>query len=76
MKLDDAEVAEIKKLPAAEQAAALAQAVCPVSDEHLGSMGPPYKVTVEGRTFYLCCSNCEKKVKADPKAVIAKLDKK
>lgn len=38
-------------------------------------MGKPLKVTAEGRTFYLCCENCQKDVKADPKAVIAKLDK-
>ncbi len=59
-----------------EQPAALAQAVCPVSGHHLGSMEKPIKVTAEGRTFYLCCDSCEDKVKANPKSVIAKLDKK
>jgi hypothetical protein len=76
VKLSDEEKAAIKELPAAEQATALAQAVCPVSTENLGSMGKPLKVTAEGRTFYLCCKNCEKEVKSNPKAVIAKLDKK
>lgn len=75
VKLTDEEVASIKELPADEQPAALAQAVCPVSDEHLGSMGAPIKVTAEGRTFYLCCKGCQKDVKEDAKAVIAKLDK-
>jgi hypothetical protein len=75
VKLTDEEQTAIKELPAAEQAVALAQGVCPVSTENLGSMGKPLKVTAEGRTFYLCCKNCEKDVKADPKAVIAKLDK-
>jgi YHS domain-containing protein len=75
-KLSDEELAEIKKLPAAEQDAAIKQAVCPVSGEHLGSMEKPVKVTADGRTFYLCCGNCEKEVKANPKGVIAKLDKK
>jgi len=70
------ELAAIKELPAAEQATATAQAVCPVSTEHLGSMGMPRKVSAEGRTFYLCCKSCEKELKANPKAVIAKLDKK
>ena len=46
-----------------------------MSAHHLGSMGKPIKVTAEGRTFYLCCDDCEEKVKADPKGVIAKLDK-
>ena len=71
-----AEIDEIKALPAGEQATALAQAVCPVSGEHLGSMGMPLKITAEGRTFYLCCKGCKDEVTANPKAVIAKLDKK
>jgi outer membrane biosynthesis protein TonB len=74
-KLTNDEIAEIKKLPAAEQDLALKQAVCPVSDEHLGEMGMPVKVTAEGKTFFLCCKSCEKEVKADPKAVVAKLAK-
>ncbi|AMV38692.1 hypothetical protein [Planctomyces sp. SH-PL62] len=76
VKLSDEEIAAIKKLPADEQDAALKQAVCPVSDEHLGAMDMPLKVTAEGRTFYLCCEGCKKAVEEDPKAVIAKLDKK
>ncbi len=73
-KLSAEELAEIKKLPAAEQDAAIQQAVCPVSTHHLGSMEKPVKVTAEGRTFYLCCAECEDGLKADPKGVIAKLD--
>jgi YHS domain-containing protein len=76
VKLTDAEIAKIKTLPAAEQDLALKQAVCPVSGDHLGNMGAPFKIVAEGRTFYLCCKSCEDDVKADPKAVIAKLDKK
>jgi hypothetical protein len=76
VKLTADEQAAIKELPDAEQATAIAQGVCPVSTENLGSMGKPLKVTAEGRTFYLCCKNCQKELKANPKAVIAKLDKK
>ena len=75
-KLTADELAAIKELPATEQAAAIQQAVCPVSDHHLGSMEKPFKVSAEGRTFYLCCKGCEEDFKADPKGVIAKLDKK
>jgi YHS domain-containing protein len=75
-KLTADELAAIKELPAAEQAVAIQQAVCPVSSHNLGSMEKPIKVTAEGRTFYLCCESCEKELKANPKAVIAKLDKK
>ena len=69
------ELAEVKKLPADEQDAALAQALCPVSTEHLGSMGTPIKVSAEGKTLYLCCKGCQKDFDADPKAVLAKLAK-
>jgi YHS domain-containing protein len=71
--LSSEEVAEIKKLPEAEAAVALKQMVCPVSGENLGSMGMPYKVSAEGKTFYLCCKSCNKDVVADPKGVVAKL---
>jgi hypothetical protein len=74
-KLSADDLKGIKELPAAEQDAAIAQAVCPVSTHALGSMGKPVKVTAEGRTFYICCDDCEGKVKTDGKAVVAKLDK-
>jgi YHS domain-containing protein len=71
--LSDEEVAEIKKLPGGEAERAIQQAVCPVSGENLGSMGVPVKVMAEGQTFYLCCKSCNKDVRDDPKAVVAKL---
>jgi hypothetical protein len=74
-KLTDEDLAGIKQLPKAEQDVAIAQVMCPVSSENLGGMGKPIKVTAEGRSFYLCCKNCEKDVKDDPKGVLAKLDK-
>jgi hypothetical protein len=74
--LSSEQLTAIRELPADEQKLAISQKVCPVSDEPLGEMGKPVKVTAEGRTFFLCCKDCAKDVKADPKAVIAKLDKK
>jgi YHS domain-containing protein len=76
VKLTADELAAIKELPAAEQDQALKQVVCPVSNHNLGSMGKPSKVTAEGRTFYLCCDDCQEELKKNPKAVIARLDKK
>jgi len=69
-------VAEIGKLPAGEKEIALAQIVCPVSGEHLGSMGKPVKVSAEGKTFLICCKGCTEDITKDPKAVVAKLNKK
>jgi YHS domain-containing protein len=74
--LTEAQIAKIKTLPAAEQDAALKQAVCPISGDHLGTMGTPFKIALEGRTVYLCCDGCEDKAKQDPKAVLATLDKR
>ncbi len=75
VKLCAKELADIKELPQADQDAAIAQAVCPVSTHHLGSMGKPMKVTAEGRTFYICCDGCEEDVKTKGKEIVAKLDK-
>ena len=75
VKLTDEEIANIKKLPADEQEAALKQAVCPVSGENLG-MDVPIKVSAEGRDFYICCGGCKDAVEKDPKGVLAKLDAK
>ncbi len=49
---------------------------CPISGEKLGEgdMGEPINYVVNGRLVRLCCKGCVKKVKADPAAVIAKLD--
>jgi YHS domain-containing protein len=44
-----------------------------VSGEPLGSMGKPYKVTVKGRTFFLCCEGCEAELQAHPDKYLKKL---
>ncbi len=66
--------AGLKALTEADRAAALKQKICPVSDEALGEMGKPPKITVEGREVFLCCTACEKKLRSDPKKYFAKLD--
>jgi hypothetical protein len=73
--LDPEELEEVQKLPADQQALAIKQVSCPISGEHLGSMGKPVVQTVEGKTFFLCCKSCVKEVQADPKAALAKLPK-
>jgi hypothetical protein len=64
----------LAKLSEADHARALAQKFCPVTDEALGSMGTPIKVTVEGRDVFLCCEGCVDALKADPAKYLAKLD--
>jgi len=76
VKLTDAELAGIKKLPEADQKLALEQKICPITNEHLGSMEEPVKVVLNDKTVFLCCDGCVKKAKADPTATLAKLGKK
>lgn len=55
----DSEVkAALAKLSPEDRAVAEAQKTCPVTDELLGSMGTPIKVTVEGRDVFVCCEGC------------------
>ena len=63
-------------LSEADRAAALAQKVCPVSDQVLGSMGTPIKVSVSGREVFLCCEGCQEELLANPDKYLAKLDTK
>jgi len=66
--------AALAKLSEEDRALAAAQKTCPVSDEPLGSMGTPVKVTVKGRDVFLCCPGCEGEIKADPDKYLAKLE--
>lgn len=74
-KLSAAELEQIGKLPPEDRAKAIAQAVCPVTDEPLGSMGPPVKVIVEGEAVFLCCKGCERDVRENPEQMLAKARK-
>ncbi len=57
--LDENIVAAFVELSDEDRTAALAQEVCPVTGEPLGSMGKPRKVTVEDQNVFLCCASCE-----------------
>lgn len=52
------------------------QKTCPVTDQPLGSMGKPVKVVVKGRTVFLCCAGCKRKLMAEPDKYLKKLDEK
>jgi hypothetical protein len=69
----DEVTAAFASLSEADRTAALAQKICPVSDEPLGTMGTPLKVTVEGRDVFLCCEGCKKALEEDPQKYLAKL---
>ena len=70
----DPEVAKaLSQLSPEDRAAAEEQKVCPVTDEQLGSMGKPVKVTVKDRDVYLCCEGCRETIESDPDKFLAKL---
>jgi hypothetical protein len=63
----------IEQLPEADRAMALAQRICPVTDAVLGSMGVPVKITLRGKTVFLCCKGCMGKARRNPEEVLKKL---
>lgn len=77
----DEVAAAMAELPEAERAVALAQKYCPVAamgedahDSPLGSMGKPFKVTLDGKDVYLCCEGCKEAAEKDPAATLAKVE--
>ncbi len=63
----------IAKLGTGDREQALAQRICPVSGEPLGSMGVPVKIALRGRTAFLCCNGCVGEAKKNPDKVLRKL---
>lgn len=68
------ELPGLKELDEGDRKLAEEQKTCPVSSEALGGMGKPYKITLKGRTFFLCCKNCEEEARKDPDKCLKKLD--
>jgi hypothetical protein len=51
------------------------QEYCPVLEKnHLGSMGKPFKLLMNGQPVYLCCQGCEKEALAHPDETLAKVE--
>lgn len=61
----------IAKLSLADQRVALKQRTCPVTRDLLGSMGKPYKVTVLGRTVFVCCEGCVDGIRENPRKYLS-----
>ena len=64
----------LKELSTEDFQSAMAQHMCPVSGEMLGTMGVPEKVDVNGRSVWICCDGCKDKLLADPETYLAKLN--
>jgi hypothetical protein len=70
---DDHDHSHGPELSKEDQALAALQKVCPVSDEELGGMGTPVKLTVKGEAVFICCKSCEKSINADPDKYLEKV---
>jgi hypothetical protein len=63
-----------KKLSAEDRILVEAQEWCVVmTDERLGAMGPPVKLTIKGEPVFVCCKGCKKSAEANPDETLAKL---
>lgn len=71
---DAAPKLDMTGLSDADREAALAQKICPVTEEGLGTMGPPIKVSVEGRDVFICCAGCREPLLEDPAKYLANLE--
>lgn len=67
--------AGLAKLSDEDRASAEKQHMCPVSDQMLGTMGAPIKLTLNEQDVWICCEGCRKKAEADPDAILAKVSK-
>jgi hypothetical protein len=67
--------AERAKLSPEDLALVEAQEWCVISsDERLGSMGPPIKLSIKGEPVFVCCKGCQKKAEANPDRTLAKVE--
>ncbi len=63
----------LAELSSDDRTAAEEQQMCPVTDEPLGSMGKPFKITHEGTDVFFCCEMCKGSFADDPDKYLAKL---
>lgn len=72
---EEAEIrAELAKLSPEDRALAEQQRYCPATDQRLGSMGVPVKLTVNGKPVFVCCEGCDGKIAADPAKILNKVE--
>jgi Cu(I)/Ag(I) efflux system membrane fusion protein len=69
--------AGLQKLSASDRRLAAAQRYCPIEQNNLlGEMGKPFKITLKGRTVFLCCESCEDRAREDPNVTLATVDRR
>ena len=71
--LSDRDLKNIAQLPKVDCPGAMFQRVCPVTGFTLGSMGVPIRITLRGKTLFLCCKGCIAKARRAPQETLRKL---
>jgi hypothetical protein len=67
--------ASLEQLDPDDRKLAEEQRFCAVETENrLGSMGKPIKVTLKDQTVFVCCKSCEKRAKAAPEKTLAAIE--
>ena len=67
--------AALAQLDPDDREAAEEQKYCAVqTNNRLGSMGKPIKLTIKDETVFLCCDGCEKAAKQDPDKTLARVE--
>jgi Cu(I)/Ag(I) efflux system membrane fusion protein len=70
----DDDLKNVRQLIKVDCALAMTQRVCPVLGVPLGSMGVPVKMTLRGRTLFVCCKGCIAKARRSPVDTLKKLE--
>ena len=66
----------LASLSAEDRALAESQGYCPIlTNNRLGSMGPPVKLDVAGKTVFVCCEGCKEQALDEPEATLAEAAK-
>jgi hypothetical protein len=74
--LSEEDLKNIEQLPEEDRKLAKAQGICPITGNPLGEMGVPVKITLRGKTVFVCCKSCVGKAKRDPDGTLRKLNSK
>jgi hypothetical protein len=70
---DNDVAANLGKLSAEDRSIADAQKLCPITDEPLGSMGVPIKLTIKDQSVFICCKSCTKNAEKDADKTLRKV---
>lgn len=67
----ETQAANFAKLSDDDRRLAEAQGYCAVTEEPLGSMGVPIKLTLKDQPVFICCKGCQRKAEANPDTALA-----